>query len=414
MPEMILSENLRQAISRTFVALKFPNFRLWFVGQLFSLAGTWMQSTAQGYLIFALTQSNAYLGYVGFANGLPSWLFTLYGGLIADRIPRRLLMAITQTGMMVLAVILSVLTFTGMVQPWHIISLAFLLGIFNAFETPARQAFVSDLVDRETLTNAIAINAMMFNAAMVFGPAIGGLVYAWAGPGWCFAINGISFFFVIGALLLMKFGPIKPAPRQRALDDIRTGLRFVMHDKYVLLLIVGIGFLSMFGFGVIPLIPAFAVDVLGGDVRTNGLLLSARGIGALIAAVATAALAFRGIRGKLWVMGSFLLPVALALLGSTRSVPLALAWMALTGLSFIGVANNSNALVQSHIPDDLRGRVMSIYSLVFLGGTPIGSLWAGTLADHFGTPAAFLINAGILFLFAVYMWFKHPQVRNFR
>src|SRR5262245_9039549 len=178
-------------LSQTFSAFRYRNYRLWFAGQLVSLVGTWMQTTAQGFLVFELTHSPAYLGYVGFAAGVPSWLFMLYGGVIADRVSRRNLLLMTQTGMVILAFILAALTFSGWVQPWHIIVLALGLGVANAFDAPARQAFVVEMVDREDLTNAIALNSSMFNLATVVGPAVSGLVYAWLGPAWCFTINGL-------------------------------------------------------------------------------------------------------------------------------------------------------------------------------------------------------------------------------
>jgi MFS family permease len=197
----------------TFAALQYPNYRLWFIGQMISLVGTWMQGTAQGYLVYELTRSPAYLGYVGFAAGVPSWLFMLYGGVIADRMSRRTLLVITQTCMMLLAFLLAGLTFTGRVQPWHIIVLAFLLGTANAFDAPARQAFVLEMVDRQHLTNAIALNSTMFNLGTAIGPAMAGITYSLFGPAWCFTINAFSFLAVIAALLLMKLKPVEQEKR---------------------------------------------------------------------------------------------------------------------------------------------------------------------------------------------------------
>ena len=199
-------------ISQTFSSLQYPNFRLWFSGQIVSLIGTWMQATAQGYLIYELTKSPILLGVAGFAGGVPIWLFSLYSGLIADRISRRKMIMITQGSMMVLAVILAILTFTDTVQAWHIIILAFLLGTANAFDAPARQSFVVDMVPKEDLTNAIALNSSVFNLGTVIGPSVAGLVYAWLGPGWCFTINGISFIAVLIALFLMRITPRPAAP----------------------------------------------------------------------------------------------------------------------------------------------------------------------------------------------------------
>jgi hypothetical protein len=246
----------------TFISLKYPNFRLWFIGQLVSLVGTWMQSAAQGYLVYELTKSPAFLGYVSAANGIPSWIFTLYAGAIADRMPRRTLMVITQSAMMVLAFILAALAFTHLVQPWHIIVLAFMLGICNAFDAPARQAFVLEMVDREVLTNAIALNSTMFTSAIVIGPAVGGLAYAWVGPEWCFTLNGLSFVAVIIALLMMKLKPMPHMARKPvSFRDIADGLVYVARDSTLRLLIANLGVTTIFGLGIATLIPAWAVNI---------------------------------------------------------------------------------------------------------------------------------------------------------
>ena len=286
-------------LKETFLSLRYPNYRLWFIGQLVSLVGTWMQSAAQGYLIYELTQSPAYLGYVSFASGLPSWIFTLYAGAIADRIPRRTLLIITQTAMMILAFVLAALTFTNLVQPWHIIVLAFLLGIANAFDAPARQAFVVELVDREVLTNAIAVNSTMFTSAIVVGPAVGGLAYAAVGPEWCFVLNGISFLAVIAALLMMKLTPVQRTPRKAtAWREIMDGLRYVWRDDRLRMLISNIGITTLFGMSMATLIPLWAVDILGGDAKTNGFLLSACGLGSLLGALMIASMSRRQFRGQ--------------------------------------------------------------------------------------------------------------------
>jgi len=271
----------RPSWQQTFAAFKYRNYRLWFGGQLFSLFGTWMQTTAQGYLVYQLTNSSAYLGYVAFASGVPTWLFTLYGGVVADRMSRRTLMVVTQSAMLVLAFILAALTFTGLVQPWHIVVLAFLLGIANAFDAPARQAFVLEMVEREDLTNAIALNASMFNAATAVGPAVAGVTYAAFGPAWCFTLNGISFIAIIVALLMMQIRPqAVPARRVSAASEVMEGLRYVVAQPVIRALIGLVGVLSLFGVSLFALMPAWAVQVLGGDAATLGWLQSARGAGA--------------------------------------------------------------------------------------------------------------------------------------
>lgn len=401
------------SVSNTFASFRHRNYRLWFVGQLVSLIGTWMQNTAQGYLIYTLTGSAAYLGYVGFISGVPSWLFMLYGGLIADRMSRRTLLIITQTVMMVLAFVLAGLVFMEWVQPWHILVLAFLLGVANAFDTPARQSLVVDLVEREDMTNAIAFNGTMFNASMIVGPAVGAAVYALTGPAWCFIINGISFVAVIIALALMRITPTPPQPRRgSALAAIAEGFRYVRGNRLVLTLTLSVLILNIVGFGPVTLLPAWSVTILNGDVTTNGMLISARGIGAVIGGLIIAAIASRGGRGKMWAASSFVMPLAMMAFASSRSVPLSLLLMGVTGFTLVTMMNNSNAMVQACVPDVLRGRVMALYSLMFMGGGPLGALLVGQLAEGTNEPFTFYVCAVATLIFAGVIWLFRPEVRR--
>jgi len=400
-------------LQETFASLKHYNYRLWFFGQIVSLVGTWMQSTAQGYLIYQLTGSPAYLGLVGFVGGLPAWLFTLFGGVIADRISRRNLMVITQTAMLVLAFILAALTFTGVVQPWHIVLLAFLLGTANAFDAPARVAFVNELVSREDMTNAIALNSTMFNIAAVVGPSVAGLTYAAFGPAWCFTINGISFIAVIVALLFMHIQPmVQPSQRVTVLADLIEGLRYVFSHSLILSLIGSVGLVSIFGIGMMTLLPAWAADILHGDVTTNGLLVSARAFGSLVSALMLAYLGSRKFRGKLWTVGAFIMPVMLFAFAWIRWLPLSLAALVGVGWSFMMIMNNSNAMMQSQVPDHLRGRVMSVYTLVFFGSMPLGALFAGTFAQKFNEPLTVMLGAAVLMALAIVAWLFLPHIRR--
>jgi len=397
----------------TFAALKFRNYRLWFLGQMVSLVGTWMQTTAQGYLIFELTHSPTYLGYVGFAAGLPTWLFTLYGGLVADRMSRRNLLLITQVAMMTLAVILAMLTFTAMIQPWHIIILAFLLGVANAFDAPTRQAFVLEMVDREHLTNAIALNSTMFNIATAVGPAVAGATYALFGPAWCFTINAISFIAVIVALLLMQIKRMPLQARNRsALADIKVGFHFVASHRVVRTVIANLGVLSLFGLGFITLMPAWAVKILGGDATTNGLLQSARGIGAFIGAFMLASLSGLQIRGKLFTSGSIVFPILLLVFSAVRWLPLSLVFLVGVGWGFMVMINVSNMLVQTQVPDAMRGRIMSIYTLTFFGFMPVGSLLAGTVAARIGEPTAVVLGSVFLLVTAIVIRLRVPELHT--
>jgi MFS family permease len=397
---------------RRWPALTYANYRLYFMGQVVSLLGTWMQATAQGFLIFQLTHSPAFLGYVAFAGGAPTWLFTLYGGVIADRVPRRTLMVITQSCMMILAFVLAILAFTQLVQPWHIIALAFLLGICNAFDAPARQAFTLEMVDRADLTNAIALNATMFNSGTAVGPAIAGFTYALFGPAWCFLINGLSFLAVIAALLKMKLRPFVALKRGAStFGDLKEGLLFSLRNPTVRTLMLVASGVNLFAMAYATLIPAWAVEVLHGDAATNGLMQSARGVGSLISALMLASMGRVTFKGKIVTIGTFALPIMILIYSQVTNVQLSLFMLMLIGLSFMPVMNVANALVQTEVPDALRGRVMSIWTLVFFGMMPLCGLWAGTTAHYLGEPTVVVIGGGVALLIAIAVFVFFPRIR---
>jgi MFS family permease len=398
---------------QTFVAFKYRNYRLWYLGQLVSLMGTWMQMTAQGYLVFQLTKSPAFLGYVGFAAGAPTWLFMLYGGVIADRLPRRTLLIYTQTAMMCVAFVLAALTFTGLVRPWHIVVLASLMGVAMAFDVPARQAFVLELVSRKELANAIALNSTMFNSATAVGPAIAGVVYALFGPAWCFLVNALSFIAIIVTLSLMRidFKP-KQVRRVSTLAELKEGVRYALHEPMIRTIIMVIAATSLFGFSFATLIPAWAVKILKGDATTNGYLQSARGVGAFLSALLIATLSHYDIKGKLLTVGMFVFPALLLAFSFARWLPLSLLLMLGVGAALIQVMNLANALVQTLVPDHLRGRVMGLYGLTFFGLMPIGALWIGTAAEHLGESAAVVIGAAVSLAVAALVYARVPGVRR--
>jgi MFS family permease len=402
----------RRSAIETFASLGHRNYRLWFTGQAASLVGTWMQFTAQGFLVFELTHSPAFLGYVGFASGIPAWLFMLLGGVISDRMPLRNLLLITQTTMMILAFILAGLTFFGHIQPWHIVLLAFGLGVANAFDAPARQAFVIELVEREDLGNAISLNSMMFNLATAIGPAIAGVVYAVLGPGWCFTINGVSFIAVVLALLMMRFRLQPPRVRAgTALDDLKDGLRYVVSHPTIRMLMAVTVVTTIFGMSFAILLPAWSVKILSGDATTNGFLQSARGIGSLIGALMIASLARVKIKGKLLTLGGLIFPILLLIWSVMRWLPLSLLVLVGVGWGTMLVLNISNILVQLHVPDQLRGRVMSIYILGFFGMFPVGALLSGTVAEAIGEPTTVALGALVAIAFAGLLWLRVPLLR---
>ncbi|MBI5730656.1 MAG: MFS transporter [Ignavibacteriales bacterium] len=396
----------------TFAALSHRNYRLWFIGQIISLFGSWMQMTAQGFFIYELTRSPAFLGYIGFANGIPTWLFMVYGGVIADRFSRRKIMIATQTIMMMLAFILAALTFTNTVEPWHILLLTFGLGIANAFDAPARQAFVNELVPREDLLNAIALNSMMFHSAAAVGPAVAGITYAVLGPGWCFTINGISFLAVIYNLFIMKFPPIqKRIVNKSAFKELQEGLQYLKTQKMILLLMLIISFSTLFGLSITTLFPAWAVNILHGDAVTNGFLQTSRGIGAVLCSLFIASLSKYIVRGKILTTGLISLPIFMILFAVNSSFIISSFILVGIGASIIAINNLSNGLTQTLVSEEYRGRIMGVYSFSFFGFMPLGALWIGMLAEHFGSPMAILINAVILLLIYVALNMRYSRLR---
>jgi MFS family permease len=398
----------------TFASFQYPNYRKWFAGQSLSLMGTWMQSVAQGWVVYELTGSKLALGTITFAGSIPTLFLLLPAGALADRMSKRRLLVITQIAMMLLAFVLALLTATKSLQVWQVAAVAFFLGIANSFDAPARQALVVDLVeDRRELQNAIALNSTMFNLARVVGPALGGLILAAVGAAWCFGLNALSFLAVIIALLSLRLPPYaKQTHSVRMLPQIATGLRYVWSNKPVRAIMALVGVSALFGFSYAILMPAFAVDVLQVGEAGLGLLNAAVGVGALIAALTVASLSHS--RHKVWqlVVGSLLFPLALIGFALSRSFPLALAFLCLVGFAFISQNATANTLVQSIVPDELRGRVMSVYSLLFFGTVPFGSLLAGGVAQAFGPTLAVVAGALVTLAFTLFIFFAVPSVRR--
>ncbi len=413
--ERLIGLGRRMSWKQAFAALRYRNFKLWFWGQMTSLFGSWMQITAQGFLLYELTKSPIYLGLLGFANGVPTWIFMLYAGVVADRVPRRRLLLVTQACMMVLAFVLAALAFLHVVQPWHILLLSFGMGIANAFDAPARQAFVLEMVEHADLTNAIALNGAMFNTATAVGPAVAGVTYALFGPAWCFVINGISFIAVIAALAAMRLKPFVARDHIASVaKDLREGIRFVLRHETIRALIATIGVVSGFGLAFATLVPAWAVHVLGGDATTNGLLQSARGAGALIGALLIASLGRFEFKGRLLTLGTFAFPGLLLVFSLIHWLPLSLVTLLGVGVAQIFIFNLCNSLVQTHVPEGLRGRVMGIYSMVFFGIMPLGALWVGAVAEHISEPAAVFIGSSITLGYAIFVWFFVPRIRRLK
>jgi MFS family permease len=340
-------------------------------------------------------------------------LFMMYGGVIADRIARRTLMLITQTVMMLLAFILALLTFTGLVQFWHILGLAFLLGVANAFDTPARLAFVLEMVSRKDLTNAIALNGTMFNLSAMVGPAISGVIYGFLGPTWCFAINGVTFLAIIAALLLMRdLRPTPRAERQAGLAQLGEGFRYVIGEPIVRTIFALVGIGAMFGISYATLLPAWATETLGGNEQLFGYLTSARGVGAVLSAVMLASLGRFRFKGRLLTIGSFVFPPLLFCFALTRWWPLSLLLLAGVGIGIVLVFNLSNTFVQELTPDALRGRVMGLYGMVFYAMMALGGLLAGWGAQMASSTLMIIIGAAVCMGVTVLLYLGVPRLRK--
>jgi MFS family permease len=375
--------------------------------------GTWMQSAAQQYLVYDLTGSTEWLGFIGLAAGLPSWFLMLYAGVVADRVSRRKMLIVIQSFMMLLAFFQAWLTLSGLLQPWHLIVLSFSLGVANAFDAPTRLSFVSDLVERKHLTNAIALNGAMFTSAVLIGPAVGGFIYNWFGPGVCFLINGLSFLAVLVALSMMRLQEAhRPVKEKKAFADLLEGIQYTIKDRLTRNMVFLQGTVGLLGFGMVSLLPAWAKDVLGGDAGTNGLLLSARGAGSLLAALVVAAVGVRVPRGRMWTVGSFILAGSIFLFGLVEWLPVSMLVLMFSGLGFLLMGNNANALVQSNVPDNLRSRAMSVYTMVFFGAVPLGSMFYGQFAAWAGLKAAVLFSSVTLMTMALIVWFSYPDLRR--
>jgi MFS family permease len=396
-----------------FRSFRHRNFALFFSGQIISLIGTWMQSVAESWLVFRLTKSSVLLGTVVFCSLIPSFVLAPFGGLLADRFSRRRILIITQTLSMILAFILAALTISGVIRVWHVLTLATLLGIVNAFDVPARQSFVVEMVGREDLANAIALNSSMFNGARVVGPAVAGIVVATVGEGWCFFLNAVSYTAVITTLVLMRAGEVKrPATGVTALQRLAEGFRFVRHTAPIRALLLLIGAISLVGMPYATLMPVFADSILHGGAKGLGILMAASGTGALLGSLA---LATRdGVRGLgRWVAVSAMsFGVALVAFSFSRSFWLSAAILILVGGAMMVQMASSNTLIQVMVPDELRGRVMAIYSMMFMGMAPFGALFAGALAERIGAPHTVAIGGVVSILAGGAFAVRLPKLRE--
>ncbi len=365
-------------------ALRHRNYRLLFAGQLIAQIGFWMQATAQGWLVLRLTEAPFWLGAIAAAQSLPVLLLSAPAGAFADRVPKRTLLLVTQGTAMATALLLALLIFSHMVQVWHVLLAALLVGIASAFENPARQAFTIELVGREDLMNAIALDSTVLNGARIIGPAAAGALVAATGEGPAFLINGLSVLAVIGGLLMMRLRMFHAPPRRSGWQQLREGFDYIRRDARVRLLLLQITAHCVFGLAYFPLLPYFARNVLGADVQGFGVLASINAAGALIAALMIALIGDRLPRIGLRTIALLSYAILLGAFTLTRSFPLAMALLAGIGWAGIVVLTLTNTLLQMAVPDELRGRVMGVYMLVVMGVSQVSGLLLSSAADIIG------------------------------
>ncbi|MFN8492963.1 MAG: MFS transporter [Caldilineaceae bacterium] len=412
-PEVVPLRARQFRVPKTFSAIRHRNFRLYMGGQLVSLVGTWMQIIAQGWLVYQLSHSELALGIVGFASAIPALLVSPWAGVIVDQVSKRNLIVATQTGAMILAFILAVLDFAHIVQVWHVVVLAVGLGFVNAFDGPARQAFVVEMVGREDLPNAIAMNSMTFNSARIVGPGLGGLLLAAVGSSWCFLLNGISFLAVIVSLFAMKLQPNERKPLALSpWKQLTSGVIYAKNTPELRGLLLMALFFSLFGISYSTVLPAFVDKVLRQGADAFGVINAMSGIGAVTGAFLIAQYGDRGQRGRWLAWAALLFPVVLSSFALNHNYPLAMVLALLMGVGFMITFTLINTLLQTRLQDEMRGRVLSLYTLTFFGFTPFGNLAIGSLSERWGLSEAIIASAVASFALSALVLFTTKQVRE--
>jgi MFS family permease len=392
--------NVRATTRRTFSALSNPNYRKYFVGQATSLVGTWMQSTAQAWLVLTLTHSATALGIVIGLQTLPVLLLGPYGGVIADRVDKRRLMIVLQAMMGIQALVLGILTLTGMVTFVEVCVLAVILGLNNCFENPARQAFVLEMVGRDDLRNAVSLNSTLVNAARAVGPAVAGIMIATVGEGWCFILNALSFVAVVGALVSMDRSILSPSPpATRARGQLREGFRYVARTPELAIPLVMMALVGMLAYEFQVTLPVMAQRVFGGGAETFGVMTSAMGIGAVCGGLVTATRGKTGMRAL--VSASMLFGVFLTFAAAAPALAVEIVALALVGYSSISFLSMANSTLQLQTDPQMRGRVMALWSVAFLGSTPIGGPIIGWVTSAAGARVGLAVGAASCVIAAV-------------
>jgi len=395
-------------------SLKHRNYRLFFSGQSVSLVGTWITRVATSWLVYRLTGSELLLGIVGFCGQIPTLLLAPIAGVLVDRWNRHHILVITQILSMVQSLALAGLTLAGRIEVWHILVLQIAQGIINAFDTPARQAFVVQMVgDRADLPNAIALNSSMVNGSRIIGPSIGGALIAVVGEGWCFFVDGVSYLFVIASLLAMRIEARElPPTGTNVVEELRVGFRFVVGSIPIRTALLLLAVVSAVGMPYTVLMPVIAATVLKGGPYTLGFLMTSTGLGALCGALYLASRPSVVGLGRVTLIAALVFGLGLIAFSFTRSLPVALVVLPVVGAGFMIQMAATNTVLQTLVDDALRGRLMAFYTMAFLGTAPIGSLMAGVVADRVGAPMTIRLGGLACVVAAAWYGFKLPQLRR--
>jgi len=406
------TRNRRAGLKTVFRALRHRNYRLFFVGQGISLVGTWMQQVTMIWLVYSLTNSVFLLGIAGFAGQIPAFVFAPVAGALVDRWNRHRIIVATQTLSMLQAMILALLFFTGFIDVWHIVLLSVALGFINAFDMPARQAFIVEMIeDKRDLGNAIALNSSIVNGGRLIGPSIAGVLLVTLGAGICFFINGLSFLAVIVALLAMKVTPPEIKHKQtHILRELREGFSYAFGFAPIRYIILLLGLVSLVGIPYQLLMPVFAKDILHGGPETLGFLTAACGIGALAGAVYLASRSSFLRFGRIVPVAAGIFGVGLIAFSLSNILAVSLLLMVLTGFGMMIQLTSSNTTLQNMVDDDKRGRVMAFYTMAFVGTTPFGSLLAGSLANAIGAPNTLIVGGICCILGSIIFLRKLPTL----
>ncbi|ADL50897.1 MFS transporter [Clostridium cellulovorans] len=409
---MIITKEVKGKFNNPFISLKHKDFRYYWIGMCVSLIGTWTQNIAQPWLAYTLTNSPFLLSLIGTLQFTPVLLFSLFAGVIIDKFPKKQILIVTQLSSLVITLVLAILVFTGEVQYWHILIAATVLGLVNTLDMPTRQSFIIELVGKEDLMNAIALNSMVFNLARIIGPALAGIIMGYAGIAICFFINAISFGAVLISLFFIKPMETKIKPTdKKIIGEIKEGLKYIYKKKILLYTLFVTAVIGTFAPNFNVLVPVFAREILNQNETGFGILMSFMGFGSFLGAMFIATVSKGGPKRFIIYVVPLIVGTFLVITGYTNNFFITGIALAVTGFFFITYNSSSNSTLQLNSSDEYRGRVMSVYTLVFAGSTPIGNLYAGLFAEHFNARIGFAACGGIIILLMIPI-FIHMKIRR--